>query len=294
MAKVHVVHAQATPASATDAPPSLAVMPAAPPPQVEIPFGPTLKQAAPPRLSATDLAQQMVSAIDAASPGTRVGIDVVDTNTGAVLASVDADQQFYTASVVKLLIGIDAFEGQGWQPDSLTTDQVQRMLSASDDDIADELWDVNGGNAIVDRMIARIGLTGTQPPDDPSQWGETLTTAQDVVAVYRYLTTSVPQPARDLIVNALVDVTPVAADGTDQYFGIPDALPTAGWAVKPGWMSLDSSTTLDTTGLVGANAAAPLHYAVVVLSAQPAGVDWGTGGAALTAGVAVLRGRLTA
>ncbi|MFJ9367615.1 hypothetical protein ACIRRA_24780 [Nocardia sp. NPDC101769] len=36
-------------------------------------------------------------------------------------------------------------------------------------------------------MTDLIGLTGTQPPSDPSQWGETRTTPKDVVAVYHYL-----------------------------------------------------------------------------------------------------------
>lgn len=51
------------------------------------------------------------------------------------------------------------------------------MLSASDDNIADEPWDENGGDSIVSRMIDAIGLTATRPPADPEQWGETLTCA---------------------------------------------------------------------------------------------------------------------
>ncbi|MEU6581798.1 D-alanyl-D-alanine carboxypeptidase [Nocardia sp. NPDC046763] len=47
------------------------------------------------------LAEQMQSAIQDASPGTEVGIEVVDATTGAVIADLNADQQFYTASVVK-------------------------------------------------------------------------------------------------------------------------------------------------------------------------------------------------
>jgi len=237
------------------------------------------------------LAQQMQAAIVAASPGTQVGIDVVDTSTGATVAELNSGRQFYTASVVKLLIALDDLNSQGWQADPATASQLGQMLSTSDDDIADALWDTDGGDAIITRMAGLIGLSGTQAPSDPDQWGETLTTAQDVVAIYRYLGT-VPEPARDVIMNGLQGAQQTAADGTDQYFGIPDGLTGADWAIKQGWMSLDSSTTLDTTGLVGAGPGKPLHYAVVVLSSQPASVSWSSGGAALTAGVRVLQGKL--
>jgi hypothetical protein len=234
------------------------------------------------------LAQQMQAAILTAVPGTQVGIDVVDTTTGRELAELNPEQQFYTASVVKLLIALDMLNGQGWQPDSAGAAQIQQMLSASDDDIADALWDADGGDAIVTRMSELIGLTGTEPPDNSAQWGETRTTARDVVRIYRYLAGTVPEASRTVIMDALRDVSEIAADGTDQYFGIPAALPEADWAVKPGWMSLDASTTLNSTGLVGTSAARPLRYAVVVLTTQPADIAWSTGGSAITAGIAVL------
>ncbi|MBU3064377.1 gag protein [Nocardia sp. NEAU-G5] len=247
---------------------------------------------APAQPSPQALAQQMQSAIVVASPGTQVGIDVVDTGTGATVAELNSGGQFYTASVVKLLIALDELNSQGWQADPATASQLDQMLSTSDDGIADALWDTDGGGAIVSRMAGLLGLTGTQPPSDPDQWGETLTTAQDVVAIYRYLDTAVPAPARDVIMNGLQGAQQTAADGTDQYFGIPDGLSGTDWAIKQGWMSLDSGTTLDTTGLVGAGPGKPMHYAVVVLSSQPASVSWSNGGAALTAGVRVLQGRL--
>ncbi|MEC3916287.1 hypothetical protein [Nocardia sp. CDC160] len=242
-----------------------------------------------PVIAPAELAQQMRSAIQAASPGTRVGIDVIDNTTDATLADLDSDQQFYTASVVKLLIAVDELRGRDWQSDSDTAADIHRMLSASDDDIADRLWCENGGTAIVNRMVDLIGLTGTQPPTDPAEWGETRTTPKDVVAIYRYLTTVLPEPARELIVNGLRDSSRIAADGTDQYFGIPDGFPDAPRAIKQGWMALDTSTTMNTTGLVGTSPGQPLRYTVVVLTSQPADVGWTAGGAALTRGLVVLR-----
>ncbi|OBB43185.1 hypothetical protein A5748_28725, partial [Nocardia sp. 852002-51244_SCH5132740] len=233
-------------------------------------------------------AQQMQNAILAAEPGSRVGIDVVDTTTGTTLAGLNTDQQFYTASVVKLLIALDELKSVNWQPDSDTTALLSQMLSASDDDIADALWDTGGGPDIVSRVAADIGLGATEPPDDPAQWGETLTTPADVVRIYRYIGSEIPQPARDLILTALHRASATAADGTDQYFGIPDALIGTDWAIKQGWMTLDDSTTLNTTGLVSADPAQPGRFVVVVLTTQPAGTAWTTGGAAVTAAVATL------
>ncbi|GAB2522982.1 serine hydrolase [Nocardia heshunensis] len=235
-----------------------------------------------------ELARQMQAAIQDASPGTEVGIDVIDTGTGAVVAALAADRQFYTASVVKILIALDALHGQGRQADSADPARLEQMLATSDDDIADELWSAGGGTAIVSRMIDLIGLTGTQPPDDSAEWGETRTTPADVVAVYRYLTTVVPEPDRQVILNGLRHTTRIAADGTDQSFGIPSAFPGVPTAVKQGWMMMNASTTMNTTGLVAAAADQPLRYLVVVLTTQPAGISWTTAGSALTAGLTVL------
>lgn len=248
--------------------------------------------AAPHPISVTAIAQQMQTAVQAASPGTTVGIDVVDTTTGTAIASLNADQQFYTASVVKLLIALDTLGSQGAQPDPDTATRVTQMLSASDDDIADQLWEAGGDNAIIDRMVAAIGLTATTAPEDTAQWGETLTTPRDVVAIFHYITTAAPAATRDLILGALRDTARTAADGTDQFFGIPDALTGKSWAVKQGWMDLNSSTTLDTTGLVGTSPDQPYRYAVVVLSTQPVGTSWPVAGAALTAGVTLLHAAL--
>ncbi|WP_019930531.1 serine hydrolase [Nocardia sp. BMG111209] len=250
--------------------------------------------------SATAIAGQMQSAIDLTAPGSQVGIEVVDTTTGAEIAGVDTDQQFYTASVVKLLIALDALEradpaplppdAAAAQADPPIADQVREMLTTSDDGIADELWVSDGGVDIVTRMAQKIGLPGTVPPDDPGQWGETRTTPKDVAAIYRYITATAPQPERQVIMDALEHVTEISADGTDQLFGIPAALlPGVAWAVKPGWMALNSSTTLNTTGLIAGRRGEPLRYIVVVLTTQPADIGWTAGGDALTAGVTVLR-----
>lgn len=239
----------------------------------------------PPAAVPVDVAARARGAMLAKEPDARVGIDVVDCRSGVTIAESGSGDQFYTASVVKLLIAVDALRSENWAPDTHTKAQVQQMLSASDDNIADLMWDNDGDTAIVTRMADLMRLGNTRPPTDPDEWGETLTTAHDVVTIYRYLVNSVPEPSRGIIVDALKNANHIAADGVDQYFGIPNGLPGVGWAVKQGWMMLDTSTTLDSTGLVGPN----LNYVVVVLTEQPADVTPSDGGAALTMGVATLR-----
>lgn len=250
----------------------------------------TIAPAAP---AAAELARRMQEAIETIAPGTTAGIDVVDIATGTVIATVNAGSQFYTASVVKVLIALDALKRADWQPDSSAADLLTAMLATSDDDIADALWDEGGREAIITRMTTLIGLPGTVPPEDLDQWGETRTTPRDVVAMLTYLTTRVPASARDLILAALRDTEEISADGTDQYFGIPSALSGHPWAVKQGWMYLDDSLTLATTGLVAPADDSPLHYAVVVLTTQPVETPWADAESALTAAVTLLRPALT-
>ena len=230
------------------------------------------------------VAQQVQQAVQAVVPGASVGLLVVDTSTATTVTSLNANQQFYSASVVKLLIALDAINSANGSPDQNTQDELQQMLSNSDDSIADQLWENDGGDDIVTRMVSLLGLTNTAAPGDDTQWGETEMSAQDVITTYHYITTTLAEPGRDLILNALSNASQTAADGFDQYFGIPDGLPNVPWAIKQGWMALDSAIVLNTTGLVGPNQ----RYEVALLTSLPADTSWATGSKALTAGAAAL------
>ncbi|KAA2253966.1 hypothetical protein F0L68_31800 [Solihabitans fulvus] len=226
----------------------------------------------------------MQQAVRAVVPDAGVGLEVFDRQTGAVVTSLGADQQFASMSVVKLLIALDVLDSGSWVvPDEATQAQLHQMLSASDDGIADGLWDADGGPAIITRMASLMGLTGTQPPADPGEWGDTQITAQDVVAVYRYITDQLAPADRDLILGALSGAQQTAADGTDQFFGIPNGLPHATWAIKQGWGTSGSVAAFNTTGLVGAGS----RYAVALLVSD-ASDSYGSMPEAVTAGIGAL------
>ncbi|ROS43159.1 class A beta-lactamase-related serine hydrolase [Amycolatopsis thermoflava] len=196
----------------------------------------------------------------------EVGVEVYDRQTGVVLTQLNADQQFYSMSVVKLLIALDVLRENGWGlPASSTQTQLTRMITASDDGIASSLWVAHGGTAIVTRMARLIGLTGTEPPSSAGQWGSTKITAADMVKVYNYIEDELPQASRDLLYNAMYHASEHGSDGTDQYFGIPDGLPGTTWAIKQGWGTSGSQAVYNTTGLLGADA----RYVVIVLIAAP-------------------------
>lgn len=231
------------------------------------------------------IATQVQERVRSALPAAQVAVEVFDRRTGTVLTQLNADWQFASMSVVKLLIALDVLRAGHWQvPDVHTQAQLTRMISASDDAIASAYWVQQGGGALVTRMAHLLGLHGTQPPDRPGQWGSTWITAEDVVTVYRYIEESLPRPARDLLYRAMYHAPAAAADGTDQYFGIPDALPGTTWAIKQGWGTSEGRAFYHTTGLLGADA----RHVVVVLSSAPV-KSFHALPPALTAGTAALR-----
>ena len=205
------------------------------------------------------------------APSVRRGVLVHDLRSGAELFADRPDEPFPTASVVKLLIALDALD-RGAAP----ARDVARMIATSSDDIANRLW----RTSIPRRWAERIGLPGLAPPDDPNQWGDTRMTARDVVAVYRYVLES---RHAGVIVPALEGATPTGADGFDQTFGIPDAVGAHQWGVKQGWACCyDGVRVLNTTGVVDH------RYVVAVLTGHDRATGYPRAAALVTELVAAL------
>lgn len=230
------------------------------------------------------VAQALVDAAVAVEPNTTLGAVVFDRTTGQELLAYEADRQFRSASLVKLLIAIDMLD-QG--ADSRERKQISRMLSVSDDDIASTLWVKDGGPKLVTRAAGLIGLQGTEPPEVSGRWGEVKVTAHDMVRVYQYVMDSMPPADHELVVDALAQAPEIAADGFRQHFGIPDGLDMQ-WAIKQGWGNNDSAMVLHSTGLVGAG----WRYVVVLLTEHPLGSGWRTCAKSVTAAAGALNGQL--
>ncbi|WP_433337459.1 hypothetical protein [Spirillospora sp. CA-294931] len=156
-----------------------------------------------------------------------------DRRTGAVTASRERER-YRSASLVKILIALDYLYTGGGNVPPADLALLQPMLRASDDAAASTLWSRGGSTRIVERMVARIGLRDTAPPERPGMWGYTAISAADTVSVYRYLLEKADPRYRDFIMGNLHQAQECAADGWNQFFGIPRAVPRP-WAVKQGW-----------------------------------------------------------
>ncbi|WP_327313195.1 hypothetical protein [Streptomyces sp. NBC_01235] len=181
------------------------------------------------------------------------GVAVFDRRTGAFTEQLNPRTRFRSASVVKLLIAVDHAWNRG--PDyGLPADDRARfdtMLRSSDDASASYYWSQNGGSAIVDRMVARLGLADTAGPPAgyPGFWGYTALSAADTVRVYRYVLDSAPEPLRTLVMGELRQSTRCGTDGFDQRFGIPASFERP-WAVKQGWSGFGDFGTCSETDAV--------------------------------------------
>lgn len=220
------------------------------------------------------------TAVTSVEPHATLGALVVDRTSGTELLAIEPDRQFRSASLVKLLIALDALERE---TDAFTRKQLAVMLSRSDDDIANMLWVKGGGPEIVKRGVKRLGLAATEPPRRPNRWGDVLLTAHDVARIYEYVLTEISDEDRELIVGALAGATRVAADGWDQYFGIPDGLGGT-WAVKQGWSDSPADLVIHSSGLVGEG----WRYTVVLLTEHPLRTPVAAATGSVTAGAKAL------
>ncbi|MFD5247831.1 serine hydrolase [Amycolatopsis sp. NPDC058340] len=218
------------------------------------------------------------------APERRDATVVFDRTSGEQVIEDRGSERFRTASVVKLFIALDAVIRKASKADEA---QLHRMLAKSDDAVANTLWTRNGGPAIVTRTVAAAGLKNTTPPADPGRWGDTLSTADDIAAVYRRVL-KLPKAKRDVILEPLRQASRTAADGFDQYFGIPSAFGDRPWAVKQGWAAGRGSVDAHTTGLVGEGD----RYIVVILSGSAEGTGLDVATAAVTSVARSLAPRL--
>ncbi|MDF5752212.1 hypothetical protein [Spongiactinospora sp. TRM90649] len=167
--------------------------------------------------------------------GTTAGYVVFDRTTGKVTVQREAHRRFRSASVVKILIAIDLLESR----ETVTRGDralLSGMLRASDDDAATIFWRRGGERRIIQRMVKRAGLKDTLPPpaDKPGFWGYTSISASDIATTYRYLLERAEPRVSSLILGHLRKAAKCGADGFDQSFGIPSAVPRP-FAVKQGW-----------------------------------------------------------
>lgn len=247
-----------------------------------------LTRAADPATAAVAAGDQLA----AATPGATVGVAVLDRLTGATTIGAAGAAPMYAASLVKIVVALDvlAMRRGGLPVLPSDIDLIRQALGPSDDQAMNALWVRFDGYGAVARVAGRLGLTETRAPQDPAQWGEALTSARDVAALYQHVLTALPAADRDLLIGALAASPPVATDGFDQAFGLL-AGASAPFAVsKQGWMCcVDGRITLHSAGLPTAGG----RYVVTLLSSVPRAVGYDGARALLTTAADGARGSLT-
>ena len=193
----------------------------------------------------------------ATARGEQAAIEVYDRTTGQTFSAGNVNAQFQSASVVKVFIVADLF-WTGQMSDPAIAAQAEEMIIKSDDDDADSLYGLVGGDNLVDTVMKKTGITGLAPPPEADSWGSTYITAAAMTAFYRYV--AADPTIGPWLLNAMAQTAELGADGTNQYFGIPSA--TTGWKVKQGWVCCEVGVAgLNTTGFIDND-----RYIVVILT----------------------------
>ncbi len=199
-----------------------------------------------------------VAAADA-EPGNRVAVAVLDRQTGALYEAGDADGEFPSESVVKVLIAADLLATG--QMSGETEQMALQMITQSDDDDADSLWGTVGGPAVVNWAESYFDVPNLgEPPSQPGWWGNTKVTADGLVHLYAAIAAN--PVVGPWLTSAMSQMSATAADGTDQDFGL--AAETSAGAFKQGWG--DDDDTSDSTDLLSTGLLDGDRYAVAVLA----------------------------
>ncbi|MEV4310767.1 serine hydrolase [Actinocrispum sp. NPDC049592] len=231
------------------------------------PAGSAVEVLAPPPIPVTPTpapayAQDMIAAgLNAAAKNLTVGAAVLDMTTGDL--QVGGSTEFYSASLSKLMLVVDMLD----RDDDLSTSDEQwisRALSLSDDNAMNALWSKFDGPDAMTRVAASLGMTGTETPDHPSQWGETVVSPAGFARLYQHILSEMDESDRDQIVEDLSAAQPAAADGYHQFFGLLGQ-PAQVYA-KQGWMYYGDKLYLHSAGVVHDDSG---DYVVVLMTVQP-------------------------
>jgi hypothetical protein len=214
---------------------------------------------------------------EAARSGADITVAILDRNTGQLVTNGAADT-VAIASVVKLFIADDLLLQEAKGQTTLSPDDrrmLDVMLRSSDDSAAEVFWNRSGGSAIINRVVARYGLSATRPPGN-GRWYNTTSTVTDLVRYYDMLlagTGGLPLADASIILSNLAESTPTAPDGMvpggvyPQRFGIPEGLPAEPVAVKQGWMCCIGADWMHlSTGVIGPDR----RYVMAISSMQAA------------------------
>lgn len=212
----------------------------------------------------------------------HLGIVVKDRVSGAVWRAGEPDFPIWAGSTPKLAFTVALKEQAAAGRVTLSgSDQAEiaRMLSVSDNDAADRLWDRYANSAaLMTTWQTTYGMTKATYVDGfPGRWGFVKCTSQDLVNLMSYILDKLDPADRKYIVDSMRTV------GPPQQWGVWGAGPSLRPGVKDGWsIEKDDSGTdhwiTATVGFVGPDE----RYVVGAMYDQIPGTD------SIEAGVHVL------
>ena len=202
---------------------------------------------------ANESAQQLLTsavATDVAQDGGHVAIAIDDLSNGQFAAYNGNDQDFYTASIVKVDILATLLYQSQQRSSKMTPDEqslATTMIENSNNDSASALYDDDGESAGIDAANKSFGLTETTVGTD-GYWGLTATTTDDQIQLLRQVFTS------------QTDLTPASQDyirdlmgqvESDQQWGVPSAADSGtAFYVKNGWLPNPTLWEINSIGQV--------------------------------------------
>jgi hypothetical protein len=223
-------------------------------------------------------------------PG-KLGVTVLDRQTGAIWSAGTASHLMWASSTPKLAIATSLLERQ--RAGEITLDatarrQLAAMLAVSDDDAADALWDRYGGAALLSRFRDRYGMTGaTFVPGFPQRWGFIKLSAPDLRRLMTYVLTKTDPADRAYLVTAM------RTTGSIQHWGVWAAGAAQQAGAKDGW-SIESDGGVQHWCTSSVGFAGPgERYVVAIMDDLPAGAGIAPGVHATSDVVATIFGART-
>lgn len=206
-----------------------------------------------------------------AMSGGAVTLAIALPGQGIVYAA-NSDTRLPLASVAKLLIMLTLLDQTMTPPRDLSDNErvlLNAMITASDNDAADELWDEIGGGAGVRSFLSRADIMGvTLSPDD--DWGDTAASGETFAVLLARLVTGdlLDPPRRTLALDLMSHVIP------DQHWGVTalagDLVSgdvTVG--IKNGWYPDDDGWRVTSAGVVVPGAGGQPYTIAVFTGGQP-------------------------
>jgi beta-lactamase class A len=177
---------------------------------------------------------EVAAFLRAKNEGSHVAVSAIDLTTGVSVAYNDTGH-FHTASIVKVDILASLLLEHQHSGTWLTGGEqslATRMITQSDNDAADALWQAAGGLSGIAAANKQFKLTSTQlgPGGD---WGNTRTTTADQLQLLRVVATAAsPLTAK----SRAYELGLMKRVESDQRWGVPTAAaPGATVYVKNGW-----------------------------------------------------------